>query len=582
MDCIGKQSSAVASSIFILVECVLSRLEDPEWNHVAHELDRDAGIMIESDKGNGAMDAQKADGSPYSFAGREEMEEALRKSEANVARILESIHDAFYSLDRDWKFTYVNRQTCEVWKKKRQELLGKSIWEVFDAGRETEAYARMHHAMEEGKEEDFETYSHFLGLWTHVRVYPTDDGIAVYFHDITDRKRAEESLRRSEQIYRAIGETIDWGIWTCDPNGRNTYASPSFLRMVGMTQQECSEFGWGDVLHPDDAEDTIAAWMACSQTGSFWERTHRFKGVDGRYHYVLARGIPVRDEHGTILCWAGINLDVDDMMRREEEIRCLNEQLEQRVEQRTQELIDANQELEAFSYSVSHDLKAPLRVISGFARLLIEGHRDQISERSREYLGLILENTSRMGELVDALLAFSRATRQIPRVVQVDMRTLVEGVVRDELQALSPGPSCPIAIEVGELPSVAADPVLLRQVFANLLSNALKFTRGVSNPKIVIGAGARAEAVVFFVRDNGVGFPAADAKKLFHVFQRLHGQSEYEGSGVGLANVRKIIERHGGRVWAEGEEGKGATFYVALPRAQEHRFHEHPSHPLTT
>ena len=504
---------------------------------------------------------------------RKQGEEALRKSNEKLSKVLESIHDAFYSLGRDWKFTYVNKRACELWKKKPEELIGQNIWEVFPQGTETEAYGKMERAMAGGGEETFETYSDLLKTWAHIRVYTTDEGIAVYFHDITDRKMAEESLRRSEQLYRAIGETINWGIWVCDPDGKNIYASPSFLTMVGMTQQECSEFGWGNVLHPDDAEATIAAWKERSQTGSFWERAHRFKGVDGKYHHVLARGIPVRDEKGAIVCWAGINLDIDEMMEREEE-------MERRVEKRTKELMQANQELESFSYSVSHDLKAPLRVISGFARLLLDGQHDSLSEKQREYLQMIRENTDQMNELVNALLTFSHVTRQVARLTQVDVRSLVENVIEQEERNGGPGASLRYAVDVRELPPVTADPVLLRQVFANLLSNAFKFTRTAAAPKIEIGSRKEKDFLVYYVRDNGVGFPAAEAKKLFHVFQRLHAQSEFEGTGVGLANVRKIIERHGGRVWAKGEEGKGATFYVALPRRPA--FPDGNPHPSTT
>jgi light-regulated signal transduction histidine kinase (bacteriophytochrome) len=240
--------------------------------------------------------------------------------------------------------------------------------------------------------------------------------------------------------------------------------------------------------------------------------------------------------------------------------------MERRVEQRTSELVRANQELESFSYSVSHDLKAPLRVISGFAHLLVDGQTDRLTPKQREYLQLIMENTDQMNELVNALLTFSRITRQVAHVTSVDIRSLVENVIAQEKQAAGVTDTSALRIEIGDLPPAQADPLLLRQVFANLISNALKFSRAVPEPKIEIGVCGERDPLIYFVRDNGVGFPAGDAKKLFHVFHRLHAQSEFEGTGVGLANVRKIIERHGGTVWAEGEEGKGATFYIALPR----------------
>jgi PAS domain S-box-containing protein len=379
--------------------------------------------------------------------------------------------------------------------------------------------------------------------------------------DITERKKAEETLRRSEQLYRAIGETINWGIWVCDPDGKNSYASPSFLKMVGMTQEECSGDGWGKALHPDDADATIAAWKECCRAGTFWERAHQFKGADGKYHHVLARGIPVRNEQGAIACWAGINLDIDEMMGREEEMG-------RRVERSTNELMKANQELESFRYSVSHDLRAPLRLISGFARLLVDSQHDHLSEKQREYLQLILENADRMNALVDALLAFSRIPRHEVQATRVDVRSLVEGVIEKEMQGAGAKVSARVAIVLKDLPTVDADPVLLRQVFTNLISNALKYTRNKPHPKIEVGGRGEEDSIVYYVRDNGVGFPAADAHNLFHVFTRPQSQGEDEGSGMGLASVRKIIEQHSGKVWAEGEKGKGATFYIALPRQQ--------------
>ena len=145
--------------------------------------------------------------------------------------------------------------------------------------------------------------------------------------DITERKQSEEAIRNSERLYRAIGETIDYGIWVCTPEGRNIYASETFLRLVGLTQEQFSDFGWGDVLHPDDAERTIAAWQECVLTGREWDREHRFRGVDGHWHAILARGVPVRDERGEVICWAGINLDIGRLKQAEENLRTVNEEL---------------------------------------------------------------------------------------------------------------------------------------------------------------------------------------------------------------------------------------------------------------
>jgi PAS domain S-box-containing protein len=488
---------------------------------------------------------------------RKSSEEALRQSNKNIQNILDNVHDAFYVVDREWKLTYANTRACEMWKRKPEELIGRSLWEVLSLSPESEAYAALHRGMAGKGEETFEMFVDPSGLWGDVSVYATDDGLAVYFHDITDRKKAEETLRRSERLYRAVGETINWGIWVCDPGGKNIYASPSFLTLIGMTQEDFTESGWGRVLHPDDAAATAATWTECLRSAANWQRIHRIKGSDGKYHHVLTRGIAVRDDDGTIMYWAGINLDIDEMMGHKEE-------MEREVEQRTTELERANKDLESFSSSVTRDLKAPLKVISSFTRLLTVEQQEGLNEKQRQYLRLIQENIRQMNDLVNGLLTFSRITRQIPHPVPVDMRSLVESVIEQERQHAGPGRK--VTVHVGELPASTADPVLLQQVFANLISNAFKFTRTVPEPRIEVGSFNQADAVVYYVRDNGPGFSQAQAKKLFQVFHRLHAQGDFEGPGVGLANVRKIIERHGGTVWAEGEVGKGATFYFTLPR----------------
>jgi len=195
--------------------------------------------------------------------------------------------------------------------------------------------------------------------------------------DLTERKRAEEALRQSERLYRAIGESIDYGIWMCTPEGRNTYASDSFLKLVGMTQQQCSDFGWGEVLHPDDADGTIAAWQECVRTGGTWDREHRFRGADGQWHAVLARGVPVRDEQGQIKCWAGINLDISALQRAEEQLQRSHDELERRVGERTAELSEINQEISA-EIEVRKRAEDALRQASAYHRSLIEASLDPL------------------------------------------------------------------------------------------------------------------------------------------------------------------------------------------------------------
>jgi light-regulated signal transduction histidine kinase (bacteriophytochrome) len=243
------------------------------------------------------------------------------------------------------------------------------------------------------------------------------------------------------------------------------------------------------------------------------------------------------------------------------EIRMLNSELEARVRERTAELERALGEIESFSYTVSHDLRAPLRAIDGFSSLVVESSAGRLDEESQRLLGVVRKNAQHMARLIDDLLAFSRAGRSELRRLRVDLTELA----RSAFAELTTGaPATPVELRLAPVPEAFGDPALLRQVLANLLSNALKFTAKVDRPVIELGAVASSGDTAYFVRDNGAGFDMAFANQLFGVFHRLHGADEFEGTGVGLAIVRRIVERHGGRVWAEGRVGEGATFYFTL------------------
>ena len=255
-------------------------------------------------------------------------------------------------------------------------------------------------------------------------------------------------------------------------------------------------------------------------------------------------------------------VQLDNLMMRERQQALITE-----LGERSEELAAVNKELEAFSYSVSHDLRAPLRHISGFTDLLQKSPGPDLDERRLRYLRLISESAGKMGELIDSLLVFSRMGRAEMLHTRVDLNTVVRQAQRDVMQA---DPGRPVAWTIAELPTVAGDPAMLQLVFTNLLSNALKYSRTQDNASIQVGTnnGSGADAVIY-VKDNGVGFDMAYASRLFGVFQRLHRAEEFEGTGIGLANVKRIVTRHGGRVWAESELGKGATFFVALPTERQ-------------
>jgi light-regulated signal transduction histidine kinase (bacteriophytochrome) len=254
---------------------------------------------------------------------------------------------------------------------------------------------------------------------------------------------------------------------------------------------------------------------------------------------------------------------VSEIVGARQEIEKINHALEERVRERTAELANANKELESFSYSVSHDLRAPLRHLDGFTQLLLAHQKDRLDAKGQRYLSILSDSARKMGTLIDDLLSFSRMGRKEMMKDRVDMNRLVQEVVSQHKAAIGPRD---VEWVVHDLPEVQGDSAMIRQVWANLISNALKYSRRRERTQITIESSRDGKQDIFVVKDNGAGFDMAYKDKLFGVFQRLHHDSEFEGTGIGLANVRRIVTRHGGRTWADSILGEGATFYFSIPR----------------
>jgi PAS domain S-box-containing protein len=380
--------------------------------------------------------------------------------------------------------------------------------------------------------------------------------------------RLRAAVRESQQWFQGLVETLSDWIWEIDQDNTYTYVSPKVQDLLGYQPQEVLGKTPFDLMPPEEAQrvaDIVGPLLAARQPLVAFQNVNRHK--DGRLLVVETSGVPFFDAKGQFEGYRGVDRDVTERKQAEEEIHKLNEELEQRVVERTAQLEAANKELEAFSYSVSHDLRAPLRHVAGFIRLLLQREEGRLDPTSSRYLNIIAESSNRMDRLIDDLLAFSRTGRTEMQVQRVELDDLVREV-RQELAPEMEGRR--ITWEVSPLPVVVGDATLLQRVWMNLLSNAIKFTAPRAEAHIEIGAirgGVdEKDQATIFVRDNGVGFDPQYAAKLFGVFQRLHREDEFEGSGIGLATVRRIIHRHGGRVWAEAEVDKGATFFFTLPK----------------
>jgi PAS domain S-box-containing protein len=376
------------------------------------------------------------------------------------------------------------------------------------------------------------------------------------------RRKAEEALQESVQKFRNVFNNSSLGMSITSIDG-SVHVNRALSEMLGYTMEELSHLRWQDLTHPDDIEWTQ---KHLEQLHSGEKKTVRFikryVKKDGALVWGDLNTVLQQDVNRQPLYYISAVMDITERKRAEEEVRKLNEELEQRVRDRTADLEAANKELEAFAYSVSHDLRAPLRAIDGYVRILTEDFEPHLGAEGKRVCGVIGESARNMGKLIDDLLSFSRLSRAEIQPSSIDMGTLAHSVYHELTTAESRER---IDFQVGSLPGAIGDPTLIRQVWMNLISNAIKFSARKERAAIAVAAELRGTQAVYSVKDNGAGFDMQYRDKLFGVFQRLHSPREFEGIGVGLAIVQRIIHRHGGRVWAEGAVDKGATFYFTLP-----------------
>lgn len=488
---------------------------------------------------------------------RGQAETALRKSAEQIQMLYNRAPCGYHSLDADGRIIAMNDTELNWLGFSREEIVGqKNIKELLTPASRERFKTVFAVLKERGEVKDVEyEFIRRDGSLLPVMLNATvardnPDGAfstRASVFDISARRRAEEERNRfftlSLDLFCIAGF-----------DGYFKTLNQSWEATLGFTIEELLAKPYLDFIHPDDRPATSNEADRNSQGQTAISFANRYRCKNGSYRWFLWNAIPVV-EQGLIFAVAR---DITEQKRVEDSIKQLNEDLQER----TVQLETLNKELEAFSYSVSHDLRAPVRHISGFVDLLAKQDLGE-NPKARRYLGFIADSARQMGQLVDDLLSFSRMARSEMTLDRVNLGELVAGV-RSEL-----ADGCAkrdIQWHVNGLPEVNGDNAMLRLVFMNLLANAVKYTGKKPHAEIEVGSESNAEEEVIFVRDNGVGFDMQYANKLFGVFQRLHRSEDFEGTGIGLANVRRIIHRHGGRTWAEGQEGRGATFYFTLPR----------------
>lgn len=475
--------------------------------------------------------------------------------------------DMILLIDRNqMRYVDVNETVCRKLGYTREEITAMGPQDVLPVNREAlersydhllaepaeSGSLRSHYLCKDGSKLPFESSRH---------VIRSGDGflIVAVSRDIRERLAAEDALRDSEARFRAIFERSNAGITIWDKAGRILGVNQAHADFLGYTREELMALTIDDTRPAADPQwgDNLQSLNTVAPDG--YTRDRRYVRKDGSIVWGRISVAPVHDPDGRAQYFTSVCTDITEARESSDRISQMNEALETRVRERTAELEALVKELESFSYTISHDLRAPLRSMGGFAEILQKSHSDVLPPEAQRMLGRILANAHRMSDLLDGLLAFARLGRTALATKPVAMGALADEAWAEfaaELQGRR------VVFTRNDMPDSLGDPVLLKQVWANLLSNALKYTRGRDPAEIALGWDPAARA--YFVRDNGAGFDMRFADKLFGVFSRLHGEEEFEGTGLGLAICERIVRRHGGRIRGEGAPGRGAVFHFSV------------------
>ncbi|MBD3190496.1 MAG: PAS domain S-box protein [Candidatus Heimdallarchaeota archaeon] len=508
--------------------------------------------------------------------------QAVIESERRYQIMAENIHDGLTIIENG-KIIYLNHRACEIFGYPEEELMNLTTFDIAAP----EERDRLKEIWYESKKENISPRE--LDFWivqkdgtrrfinNRYSHYQKDEFTTIRYiitTDITDRKKAELALKESEAKYRTLVEQLSEGVVIAKGNSpRLVYINRAMVAISGYTKSELLNFSPKDLeelVHPDDRNRFFNSYRERLNNKQI-SGSIEFRGVkkDGSeiWLVVTTQNINYKNEPAILATF----MDISTQKKNEKEIRKLNEELERRVEERTAQIQLINKELEAFSYSVSHDLRTPIRHITSFAKLLKNRIIDGVYSEDKilQYLDKILHAGEEMNVLIDGLLNLSKMSQKKIRKKKIELESLVRDVIAS---AETETKDREIDWKIGEFTNVYGDVQLLRIALSNLISNAIKFTRTREKPEIIIGSfinKKQRDKVVIFIKDNGVGFDMKYHDQLFSVFGRLHDSDQFEGTGIGLATVQRIVHRLAGKVWAEGIVDQGATFYISLPKFEE-------------
>lgn len=393
---------------------------------------------------------------------------------------------------------------------------------------------------------DFLFRAHDFRSWMRIVAFLVAAAlVSVLVHALT---QAKETLAMSDERRRTVSEMLPFGIWVADRDGNLQYLSDSLLQLVHKPLKSIRT--WGDLVSGEDAAGIDRDWQECVRQRKPWEREFTIRDSRGKVRAILSRGEPVRDAGGKITSWAGLNLDITERHLIEAERK-----------RHSMELARSNAELEQFAYVASHDLQEPLRTIRNYLGLLEKRYQGKLDEDAHEFIHYAVDGAARLQRLINDLLQFSRVGSRAMELKEIAAGEAVKRAVQDLRQKID---DCGARVTWDELPSVRADETELVRLFQNLIDNGIKY-RGHAPPHVHVSAVVDDGVCTFSVRDNGLGIDPRFADRIFLIFQRLHSSQEYPGTGIGLALAKRIVERHGGKIWVESQRGRGSTFLFTMP-----------------
>ena len=505
---------------------------------------------------------QDAQGSPKALletnrdvTDRKLAEEALRSSEERFRLIADMIPSLVWTAQPDGSVDYVNRAFAEYTGTAAGSVAGW-IFDPVHPDERAEAVDAWRKSIESGEPSQLEhrlLRADGVYRWHLSRGVPVCDGkgrVIKWYGTSTDVhgiRQAQEKLRRSEEMFRTLADNIPQLAWMANPDGWIFWYNQRWYDYTGTTLEQMQGWGWQPVHHPQHLARVVGRFKESLATGEAWEDTFPLRGRDGQFRWFLSRAMPIRDAAGKVVRWFGTNTDITGQKRTEEALR------------------RSNADLEQFAYVASHDLQEPLRTVAAFTQLLARGIEDKLDDKHRQYVDLIVGGARKMSDLISDLLLYSQMTsgEQVPE--RVDAAKALQTAIENLRSAIEESGA---RIVQDTLPTVRADRLQLTQVFQNLLSNAVKYRQTRVSPEVRIAAEKRDGEWLFSVRDNGRGFEPEYADRIFGIFKRLHRDGAIPGTGIGLAICKTIVERHGGRIWAEAQTAQGATIYFTLPAAE--------------